>query len=120
MSVICNLVMPQYDIAIIGGGILGTNISHWISSLYHLNICVIEKEPNVALHASSRNTGVLHSPFYLNPKTKKILAKSALVSYDMWKVLAKKMNVPWNKTGVLELALDEQQHQSLEEYMLMG
>lgn len=30
------------------------------------------------------------------------------------------MNVPWNKTGVLELALDEQQHQSLEEYMQWG
>ena len=120
MSVVFNLVMLQYDVAIIGGGILGANISHWISSLYDLDLCVIEKESDVALHASSRNTGVLHSPFYLDPKTKKILSKSSLISYDMWKELANKKNVPWNKTGVLELALDDQQHKSLEEYLQWG
>jgi len=79
--------MSRYDIAIIGGGILGTTISYWISSLYDVNLCVIEKEPNVAMHASSRNTAVVHSPFYLDPKTKKVLARSALISYDMWEKL---------------------------------
>jgi L-2-hydroxyglutarate oxidase len=112
--------MSKYDIAIIGGGILGTSISYWISSLYDVNMCVIEKESNVAMHASSRNTAVVHSPFYLNPKTKKVLAKSALISYEMWEKLAKKANVPWTKTGVLELALNENQHKSLEEFMQWG
>jgi len=112
--------MSKYDIAIIGGGILGTSISYWISSLYDVNMCVIEKESNVAMHASSRNTAVVHSPFYLNPKTKKVLAKSALISYEMWEKLAKKANVPWKKTGVLELALNEDQHKSLEEFMQWG
>ncbi len=82
--------MSKYDIAIIGGGILGTSISYWVSSLFDVNLCVIEKESDVAMHASSRNTGVVHSPFYLDPKTKKVLAKSALISYDMWEILAKK------------------------------
>ncbi len=112
--------MSKYDIAIIGGGILGTSISYWISSLYDVNLCVIEKESNVAMHASSRNTAVVHSPFYLNPKTQNILAKSALISYEMWEKLAKKANVPWNKTGVLELAFNEKQHKSLEEFMHWG
>ena len=112
--------MSKYDIAIIGGGILGTSISYWISSLYDVNMCVIEKESKVAMHASSRNTAVVHSPFYLNPKTKKVLAKSALISYEMWEKLAKKANVPWKKTGVLELALNEDQHKSLEEFMQWG
>ena len=112
--------MSKYDVAIIGGGILGTSISYWISSLYDINLCVIEKESNVAMHASSRNTAVVHSPFYLNPKTKKVLAKSALISYEMWEKLAKKTNVPWNKTGVLEIAINEEQHDTLEEYMDWG
>ena len=112
--------MSHFDIAIIGGGILGTCISHWISTQFDLDMCVIEKEAKVALHASSRNTGVVHSPFYLNPKTKKTLAKSALLSYGMWETLASKMNVPWNKTGVLELALNEKQSKSLDEYMDWG
>ncbi|MEX0640143.1 MAG: FAD-dependent oxidoreductase [Nitrosopumilaceae archaeon] len=112
--------MNKFDVAIIGGGILGTSISYWISALYDLKICVIEKESDVAMHASSRNTGVVHSPFYLNPTTKKILAKSALISYDMWENLAMKRSIPWKKTGVLELALDENQHKSLEDYMKWG
>ncbi len=112
--------MKKYDIAIIGGGILGTTISYWISSLYDVNLCVIEKESDVAMHASSRNTGVVHSPFYLNPKTKKVLAKSALISYNMWETLAKKEKIPWSKTGVFELALNKEQHKSLEEFMQWG
>ena len=112
--------MKKYDIAIIGGGILGTTISYWISSLYDVNLCVIEKESDVAMHASSRNTGVVHSPFYLNPKTKKVFAKSALISYNMWETLAKKEKIPWNKTGVFELALNEEQYKSLEEFMQWG
>ena len=112
--------MSNHDIAIIGGGILGTSISYWISSLYDLDICVIEKESDVAKHASTRNTGVVHSPFYLNPETKKVLARSALISYDMWKNLAKNSNIPWKNTGVLEIALNDEQHESLEEYMKWG
>ncbi len=112
--------MEKYDVVIIGGGILGVTISYWISNLYDLKICLIEKESDVAMHASSRNTGVIHSPFYLNPDTKKILAKSALVSYDMWKNLAMDRKIPWKQTGVLELALDDEQHKSLEDYMKWG
>jgi L-2-hydroxyglutarate oxidase len=112
--------LSKYDIAIIGGGILGTTISYWLSLLYDLKICVIEKEQDVAMHASSRNTGVVHSPFYLNPDTKKVLAKSTIVSYEMWKKLAKDRDIPWKNTGVFEIGFDEKQHKSLEEYMRWG
>lgn len=110
----------KFDVTIIGGGILGTSISYWISSLYDLQTCVIEKESEVAMHASSRNTAVVHSPFYLDPVTKKILAKSAIISYSMWENLAKERKVPWLKTGVFEIALNEEQHKNLEEYMKWG
>jgi L-2-hydroxyglutarate oxidase len=112
--------LSKYDIAIIGGGILGTTISYWISTLYDLKICVVEKEQDVAMHASSRNTGVVHSPFYLNPDIKKVLAKSAILSYDMWQKLAIDRNIPWKNTGVFEIGFDQKQHKSLEEYMKWG
>jgi L-2-hydroxyglutarate oxidase len=112
--------LVKFDVAIIGGGILGTTISYWISSLYDIRLCVIEKESDVAMHASSRNTGVVHSPFYLNPQTKKTLAKSALISYAMWERLAKERNLPWKKTGVFEIGFDEKQYRSLQEFMRWG
>jgi len=73
--------MEKYDVAVIGGGILGTTISFWISTLYDLKISLIEKESKVAQHASSRNTGVLHSPFYLNPSTKNSTADNCHIKF---------------------------------------
>lgn len=112
--------MIKYDVAIIGGGILGTAISYWISNLYDIKTCVIEKESDVAMHASSRNTAVIHSPFYLDPQKKKTLAKSAIISYGMWKKLAKQRNLPWKNVGKLMVALEKGQHKTLEKYMKWG
>ena len=112
--------MTKYDVAIIGGGILGTSISYWLSSLFDIHVCVIDKESDVGMHASSRNTGVIHSPFYLDPQKKEILAKSAFLSYELWKTLAEKRELPWKRVGTLEVALDEDQHKTLEKYMRWG
>ena len=112
--------MKKYDVAIIGGGILGTTISYWLSVLYDLKICIVEKESDVALHSSTRNSGVIHYPFYLNPKQKKNFAKAAFLSHDMWKVLANEKNIPWIQGGTIEIALDEEQHKTLERYMVLG
>ena len=106
--------------AIIGGGILGTALSYWISALTDKQVCVIEKESQVADHASSRNTGVVHSPFYLDPQKKKKIAKAALLSHDLWHDYAKHHNIPWKDTGTIEIALDESQHHTLEKYLKWG
>jgi L-2-hydroxyglutarate oxidase len=110
----------KFDVAIIGGGILGTTISYWLSALTRHKICVIEKEDQVAVHASSRNTGVVHSPFYLDPQKKKKIAKAALQSHKLWRDYAKKHHLPWKDTGTIELALDESQHHTLQKYLDWG
>ena len=112
--------MKKYDIAIIGGGILGTTISYWISNLYDSSVCVIDKEPDVAKHTSGRNTGVVHTPFYLNPDKKKVFAKSAYISHDLWKTLAIQTQSPWLEIGTIEVAIDESQHKTLEKYQKWG
>lgn len=110
----------KFDVAIIGGGILGTTISYWLSAMTNRKICVIEKEDRVAAHASSRNTGVVHSPFYLDPQKKKKIAKAPLQSHNLWQSYAKKHNIPWKDTGTIEIALDESQHLTLEKYLKWG
>jgi len=109
--------MPKFDVAIIGAGILGTTISYWLSTLYDIKICVLEKEKEVAMHTSSRNTGVVHSPFYLDPKKRKTSAISSLISHDLWEILAKTKNLPWFKVGTIEIAIEEHQHKTLEKYV---
>ena len=112
--------LTKCDIAIIGGGLLGTCISYWLSSLYDIEVIVIEKEHEVAMHASSRNTGVVHSPFYLNPEKKGSLAKAAFLSHDLWKRFAEKKGLGWKVVGTLEIALDDAQHKILEKYLKWG
>ena len=84
--------------------------------MYDCSVVVIDKEDTVGVHASSRNTGVIHRPFYLNPEKKKIFAQAAQKSYYMWKELALKYALPWYPVGTLEVATSEDQAKTLESY----
>jgi L-2-hydroxyglutarate oxidase len=114
------MMLDKFDVAIIGGGILGTALSYWLSLLFDAKICVLEKENRVAAHASGRNTGVVHSPFYIDPQKRGKIAKAALLSHDLWKEFASQYDIPWKECGTIEVALDEKQHKSLEKYIVWG
>jgi L-2-hydroxyglutarate oxidase len=107
----------SYDLVIIGGGILGVSLAYWLSTLYRSQkIALLEKEAEVGLHTSSRNTGVLHRPFYLDPVKKKIFARSALLSCPLWHAFAKAKNLPWVEVGTVEVATDEDQFETVKKY----
>jgi len=52
--------MRAYDVAIVGGGIFGCSIAKHLAEQSNLDVCVIEKEYEVANHQSGRNSGTLH------------------------------------------------------------
>ncbi|TQS74117.1 L-2-hydroxyglutarate oxidase [Ornithinibacillus gellani] len=57
--------MKHYDYIIVGGGIIGLCIARELRlRLPSASICLLEKEADVARHASGRNSGVLHAGFY--------------------------------------------------------
>jgi L-2-hydroxyglutarate oxidase len=109
-----------FDVAIVGAGILGVTIAYWLSQLYDCSIAIIDQEHEVAFHASSRNTGVIHRPFYLDPETKKVFAASAELSYSMWQEMAKKFDLPWRQVGTLEIAEVDDEIPTLEKYKSWG
>jgi L-2-hydroxyglutarate oxidase len=104
------------DIVVVGGGILGVSIAYWLSKLYDCQIALVEKEGTVARHTSSRNTGMVHRPFYLNPTKKKVFAKASQKSYFLWKELATRYNLPWRQAGTIEVAVQEEQLDELDQY----
>lgn len=60
------------DYLIIGGGIMGLTIARELrAKKTNASITIIEKEDNVAHHASGRNSGVLHAGFYYSPDSLK-------------------------------------------------
>ena len=111
----------NYDIIIIGGGILGTSISYFLSFLNKSKkIAVIEQAHSVAFHTSGRNTGKVHAPYLYNPEKKKLFAKAAFQGYGMWEKYAKLKDLPFKKDGVIEVALDQKGIKVLEKYLKWG
>ncbi len=111
----------NFDIIVIGGGILGTSISYFLSFLNKSKkIAVVEQAHTVAFHTSGRNTGKVHAPYLYNPEKKKLFAKSAFLGYEMWEVYAKLKNLPFKKDGVIEVALDQKGINVLEKYLKWG
>lgn len=106
----------RYDAAIVGGGVLGTAVSYWLSELYDARVCVLERESDVAMHTSGRNTGVVHSPFYMDPDAKAVLARAALASRGMWESLCASRGIPWSPVGTIEVATDARQASALGRY----
>ncbi|TCP86221.1 L-2-hydroxyglutarate oxidase [Rhizobium sp. PP-CC-2G-626] len=58
----------SYDLAIIGGGIVGISTALEISTRWPgLSVVVLEKEVEVATHQTGRNSGVIHAGVYYQP-----------------------------------------------------
>jgi L-2-hydroxyglutarate oxidase len=111
----------DFDIVVIGGGILGTSISYFLGYLNKTKkIAVIEQAHSVAFHTSGRNTGKVHAPYLYNPEKKKMFAKAAFHGYEMWEEYSKMKNVPFKKDGVIEVSLDEKGTKVLEKYLKWG
>ena len=54
-----------YDIAVIGGGIVGLSFAMQVSERFpRLRVVVLEKEAGVARHQTGHNSGVIHSGVY--------------------------------------------------------
>ena len=60
------------DICIMGAGIVGLSVAYQISKRYPLlSITIIEKESDVGMHSSGRNSGILHAGLYYEPSSLK-------------------------------------------------
>ena len=52
----------MYDIAIIGAGVVGGMIARNLAK-YNVNICILEKENDVAMGATRANSAIVHAGF---------------------------------------------------------
>ncbi len=61
-------MLDDTEIAVIGGGIVGLAAAFQLTKrLDHPRIAIFEKEPELALHQTGRNSGVMHSGIYYRP-----------------------------------------------------
>lgn len=97
--------MQTSDFVIVGAGIIGLSASYQLLKRdKNLNITIIEKEADVALHASGRNSGVLHSGVYYSKDSLK--AKFVIKGNVLWREFCEEHKITINPTGKLILCKD--------------
>lgn len=89
---------PVYDVAIVGGGAVGSAIAYRLSR-YALRVALIEKELDVAIGTSGRNSAVAHAGFNNRPGS--LMARLCVEGNRGFEAAAKALGVPYKKTGKL-------------------
>ncbi len=84
------------EVLVIGGGIIGCAIARELSR-WNIDTLLVEKEHDVALHASSRNDGMVHPGIDLHPwQTKQ---KYNLRGNAMYPEICRTLQVPYKQSG---------------------
>src|SRR5436309_4567024 len=96
----------QYDLAIIGGGIVGLATAYQILRRKPgIRLAVLEKEPELASHQSGHNTGVIHAGIYYRPGSLKArLCREGKAALERF---ADEHGIPHRRCGKLIVALEE-------------
>ncbi len=107
------------DFLIIGGGIIGVNLALSTRRRFpDSSITIIEKEPDCGLHASGRNSGVLHAGFYYTANSLKAQfsreGNRLLTEY----CVSRKLRI--NRCGKIVVAKNARELQTLDELFRRG
>lgn len=91
------------DVLIIGGGVIGCAIARELSK-NALDILLLDKESDVAMHASSRNDGMIHPGIASHANT--LRGKMNVKGNVMYTQLCEELGVPFQRYGNLILYAD--------------
>src|SRR6478672_10540897 len=93
-------------IVITGGGIVGLATAFRLQQRFpDVQVTVLEKEPRVAMHQSSHNSGVLHCGLYYKPGSWR--AKLAVCGIRQMKAFCAEHNIRHEVCGKLVVATDQ-------------
>ena len=111
--------MPIYDIAIIGGGIVGLATAHRLTDRHpDTSVIVLEKEDRVAAHQTSHNSGVIHSGVFYEPGSLKAEncreGKRTLIEF------CERKSIDYEMCGKVVVATDEREVPELERIEAKG
>ena len=108
-----------YDVAIIGGGIVGAATFYKLQKKNpQLKIVLIEKEKLVADHQTGHNSGVIHSGLYYTPGSLK--AKNCVLGRHELVAFAKEHGIAHDVCGKVVVATKESELQYMEKIFQNG
>lgn len=107
-----------YDIAIIGGGIVGLATAFALTSQVKQALIVLEAENHLAPHQTGHNSGVIHSGLYYKPGSLKahncVTGRKALLQF------CQEHGIPYEQCGKLVVATREDELPALAKLVERG
>lgn len=103
---------PRAQRIVVGGGIVGLATAwHWMQSAPGSSVHVIEAEPDISMHQSGHNSGVLHSGIYYRPGSEKaILCREGKLAMEAF---CDDNGIKWAKCGKVIVATHQDELESL-------
>ena len=109
----------QYDIAIIGGGILGLSTAmQLLERAPNWRVAVIEKEAQLATHQTGHNSGVMHSGIYYRPGSHK--AQFCVAGLNNMVKFCDENGIEYQQCGKVIVALNESELGRLQDLFQRG
>lgn len=103
----------EFDLAIIGGGIVGAATFYKLQIRNpELKIVLIEKEDKLAAHQTGNNSGVIHSGIYYKPGSLK--ARNCVEGRKELVAFAREYNIKHDVCGKIIVATEEKELSNLE------
>ncbi len=95
-----------YDIAIIGGGILGLSTAMQLAARApKWRVAVLEKEEQLATHQTGHNSGVMHSGIYYRPGSHK--AQFCVAGLNNLVKFCDENEIEYQQCGKVIIAIEE-------------
>lgn len=107
----------MYDIAVVGGGIIGAACAYTLSK-YKLKIAVLEKKNDVCCGTTKANSAIIHAGYDPHPGTK--MARLNVRGSEMAEGICKKLDVPYERIGSLVVAFSEEEAKTVEQLYERG
>ncbi|HKJ81422.1 MAG TPA: L-2-hydroxyglutarate oxidase [Ignavibacteriaceae bacterium] len=107
-----------YEIAIIGGGVVGTATALNLQKKGSYKIVILEAEDHLAAHQTGNNSGVIHSGLYYKPGSLK--ARNCTTGREMMYRFCEENNIKHDKCGKLVVATNKDEIASLNELEKRG
>jgi L-2-hydroxyglutarate oxidase len=93
---------PRFDVAVIGGGIVGMATAMALVERARLTLVVLEAERTLASHQTGHNSGVIHSGLYYKPGSLK--ARNCVAGRDEMYSFCAQQGIPNQRCGKIVVA----------------
>ena len=105
------------DVAVIGAGVVGGMIARELTR-YKISVCIVERECDVAMGATSANSAIVHAGFDAKPGSLK--ARLNVRGSEMMEEVARKLGVKYKRNGSLVVGFGDEDEATLRGLLARG